>query len=238
MKILCVADHVDPLVYSPQIKQRFAGVDMVLSAGDLPLTYYDFIVSNLNKPLLFVFGNHNLGSIGVYRRSGDSFKDLEAQGADSMDAYVGARYINRKAVREKGLIVAGFGGSLLYSHGENQFSDIRMYVRVLSLLPRLLLNRLLHGRYLDILLTHAPPLGVNDRPDRCHTGFKAFRWFVRVFRPAYHVHGHVHLYDRNQPREQRYCGTRVINAYDHCILEVEPPGSRAPRGVSGARTAP
>ena len=55
MKILCVADHVDPFVYSAGLKSRFRDVELVLSAGDLSLEYYDFIVSTLNKPLYFVF---------------------------------------------------------------------------------------------------------------------------------------------------------------------------------------
>ncbi len=60
MKVLCIADHIDPVIYSANLKARFADVDLVLSAGDLALEYYDFIVSTLNKPLLFVFGNHHL----------------------------------------------------------------------------------------------------------------------------------------------------------------------------------
>jgi len=64
--VLCVADHIGPRVYSPGVKDRFQGVQLVISAGDLPLSYYDFLVSSLNKPLLFVFGNYNLGH---YRRT-------------------------------------------------------------------------------------------------------------------------------------------------------------------------
>ena len=195
MKILCIADHVDPLVYSPQIKQRFGDVDMVLSAGDLPLHYYDFVVSNLN---------------------------------------------NRKVVREKGLLIGGLGGSLVYNRSENQFSDLGMYLRVLGMLPRLLMNRILHGRYIDILLTHAPPLGINDRPDRCHTGFRAFRWFIRAFRPKILVHGHIHLYDTTEVREQVHEGTRVLNAYDHVLIDLPAPPTngrvRRPRHSGG--TAP
>jgi predicted phosphodiesterase len=237
MKILCIADHVDPLVYSPLVKQRFGDVDLVLSAGDLPLNYYDFVVSSLNKPLLFVFGNHNLRGMSSYRRRRDAFDELaESRGGFTYDAYVGARHIDRRVVREKGLLVGGFGGSLLYNNAENQFSDARMYVSVLAMVPRLLVNRLLHGRYLDILLTHAPPYGVNDRPDRCHTGFKAFRWFLRLFHPSYLVHGHIHLHDTTEKREKLCGDTRVLNAYDHCLIEVPDPGCRPPRGARGRRT--
>ena len=232
MKILCVADHVDPLVYSPQVKKRFADVDLVLSAGDLPLNYYDFIVSSLNKPLLFVFGNHNLRGMDRYQKRRDDFDELrEPKSGMNYDSYVGARYVDRKVVREKGLLIGGLGGSLLYNRAENQFSDLSMYARVIRMIPRLLFNRLVYGRYIDILLTHAPPLGVNDRPDRCHTGFRAFLWFLRVFRPRYLVHGHIHLYDTAERRERRYGESVVVNAFDHCLIEIEDPAlsSRPPR---------
>ena len=73
MRLLCVADHVDPFIYSNGLKTRFGKVDLVLSAGDLALGYYDFIISTLNKPLLFVFGNHDLESRSSYGKRPDPF---------------------------------------------------------------------------------------------------------------------------------------------------------------------
>ncbi|MDX9810656.1 MAG: metallophosphoesterase, partial [Sphaerochaetaceae bacterium] len=67
MKILCVADESDPLVYSPNIAERYKDVDFVIAAGDLPLSYYEYIVTSLNKPLYFVFGNHHLDDLSKYR---------------------------------------------------------------------------------------------------------------------------------------------------------------------------
>ena len=66
MKILCVSDQIDPLVYSSNIKERYKDIDFVISAGDLPMEYLDFIVSSLNKAVYFVFGNHNLNEYGLY----------------------------------------------------------------------------------------------------------------------------------------------------------------------------
>jgi Icc-related predicted phosphoesterase len=94
-------------------------------------------------------------------------------------------------------------------------------LRVFGLLPRLFLNRLFHGRYLDILLTHAPPLGIHDRQDLCHKGFKVFLWFMRVFKPKYLLHGHIHLYDLAEVRKTRYNDTEIINVYSHYILNIE-----------------
>jgi predicted phosphodiesterase len=70
VKILCVADEKDLLVYSENIGKRYGDVDLVISAGDLPLRYYEFIVSSLNKNLYFVFGNHHAQQLPRYRKMG------------------------------------------------------------------------------------------------------------------------------------------------------------------------
>ena len=135
---------------------------------------------------------------------------------------VGATYIEGKVVRTKsGVILAGLGGSIWYNGGENQYTDFSMFFSMLRLIPRMLWNKLVHGRYLDILVTHSPPYGINDLPDPCHTGFKVFLWFMRVFKPRLLVHGHVHLYDRNAVREAHYLSTRIVNAYDHTVIQLE-----------------
>jgi predicted phosphodiesterase len=51
MKILAIADTVHELVHSPVGGERFKDVDLVLSCGDLPFDYIEFVVSMLNKPL-------------------------------------------------------------------------------------------------------------------------------------------------------------------------------------------
>ena len=45
MKILCVSDYVDPLIYNQNVKEAFPDIDLILCAGDLPMDYIDFIVS-------------------------------------------------------------------------------------------------------------------------------------------------------------------------------------------------
>ena len=222
MKILCVADHIDPLVYSPAVKARFADVQLVLSAGDLPFSYYDFIMSTLNKPLLFVFGNHNLRFMHLYQGCRDAFGGSDPCAAHGDERRpTGATYIGGRVRRERALLIAGLGGSMWYNGGENQYTELQTALRILRLAPRLLFNRLRYGRFLDILLTHAPPRGIHDGQDRCHWGFRSFLWFMRVFRPRYLVHGHTHLYSPEAVRATRYAETTVLNAYDHVVLDVE-----------------
>ena len=204
MKILCISDQIDPLVYSNSIKERFSGVDLILGAGDLPLEYLDFIVSSLNKPLFFVFGNHHIEKLANMAYEG-----------------FGCVHAGSKVLNSEGIIIAGLGGSMRYNRGVNQFTENQMYLEIIKLIPRLLYNRLFLGRYVDILLTHAPPKGIHDKADKCHTGFKAFLWFIKTFRPKYLVHGHIHLYDLCDTRRTRCMDTEVINAYSHYIIDTD-----------------
>jgi Icc-related predicted phosphoesterase len=207
------------LVYSATVKERFRDVDLVIGAGDLPMDYLGFIASSLNKPVLFVFGNHNLKQLSTFQRGTSAFNHPVD---DQEDRFYGSTYIDNRVNRTKGLIIAGLGGSLRYNKGENQFSDFQMYLKIARLFPSLIWNRFRHGRYLDILVTHTPPLGINDRDDPCHRGFRSFLWFMRAFKPRYLLHGHIHLYDQNSVREAMYQDTRIINVYDYFVLDIEP----------------
>jgi Icc-related predicted phosphoesterase len=220
MKILCVSDQIDPLVYTNSLKQRFGDVDMVLSAGDLPMEYLDFIVSTLNKPLYFIFGNHHTEDYLYYKK--DSQISLY-MGLEETDQFKGsgAIYIHSKVAREDGLLIAGAGGSMRYNKAENQFTEFGMHLEIIKLIPSLIINKIFRGRYLDILLTHASPRGIHDKNDKCHLGFKAFLWFMRVFKPRYLVHGHIHLYDLSEVRTTKYHETLVINAYSHYLIDMD-----------------
>jgi Icc-related predicted phosphoesterase len=219
MKILCISDQIDPLVYTNSIKERFKDVSLVLSAGDLPMDYLDFIVSSLNKPLLFVFGNHHINEYRYYKRGGEGLPLFQNEGPGRIHGS-GAIHIGSQVKCEEGLIFAGLGGSMRYNLGENQYTDFQMSMEILRLIPALVFNRIFRGRYLDILLTHASPLGIHDRKDRCHWGFKCFLWFMRTFKPKYLIHGHIHLYDSSEVRSTRYEDTLVINAYSHYIIDT------------------
>jgi uncharacterized protein len=221
MKILCVADQRDPLVYTNTVKSRFKDVDMVLGAGDLPMEYYGFIVSSLNKPLLFVFGNHHLKELSYFKRGFRDDYSIVATSKIIRHTY-GSIYIGGKIKKVRNILIAGLGGSMRYNDGENQYTDVGMFLTILKLAPRLLWNKIVHGRYIDILLTHAPPFGIHDNPnDLCHRGFKSFLWFMRKFKPAFLIHGHIHLYDMNAKRKSTYDETTVINAFSHILIEFE-----------------
>jgi Icc-related predicted phosphoesterase len=85
---------------------------------------------------------------------------------------------------------------------------------------RLFLNRIFGGRYLDVLVTHAPPCGIHDGEDTCHRGFDAYLRFMRRFRPRYLLHGHQHRL-ATEEWQTRYLDTRVINVYPFRVLDLE-----------------
>ncbi|MBO4728877.1 MAG: metallophosphoesterase [Spirochaetaceae bacterium] len=223
MKILCVSDQIDPLVYSNSAKEHFKDIDIVLCAGDLPMEYIDFIVSTLNKPTYFIFGNHNLKEFGYYHRNAVPQESVNAYYDRSLLSYAhGAHYLGFKTAKaENNLLLAGVSGSIRYNKGLNQYTDREMFFKLLLMIPALILNKLKYGRYLDIFLTHTPPLDIHDKKDPCHRGFKCYRWFLEKFKPAYMIHGHIHLYDIQDTRVSQFCNTTIINAFSHYILEID-----------------
>ncbi len=210
------------------------------------MDYIDFIVTVFNKPTYFVFGNHNLaefkfyhGSSGTQATSTTSAQNIAAMTVNSYQKmeyrnhHHGAVYagfknlvlrnftVKNKKNKDTPLLITGISGSIRYNDGLCQYTDSEMMLHLLCLVPGLILNRLRYGRYLDIFLTHATPYNVHDHKDPCHVGFKAFNWFIKKFKPAYMVHGHIHLYDLREERVSVYEGTTVVNAYAHHILTLE-----------------
>lgn len=231
MKILCVSDYVDPLIYNQNVKEIFPDIDAIICAGDLPMDYIDFIVSVFNKPTYFIFGNHNLKDFGFYHKI-DSPQGQQ-QYMERKHHGSGAKYMGFKTSveniftikdsvtgKERPLLMAGVSGSLKYNNGLCQYSDFEMKIKLIKMIPKLLKNKKKYGTYLDIFLTHATPRHIHDHEDPCHKGFECFNWFIEKFKPTYMIHGHIHLYDMREERIGVYNDTTVINAYAHHILEI------------------
>lgn len=232
MKILCVSDYVDPLIYNQNVLNTFSDIDIVLCAGDLPMDYVDFIVSVLNKPTFFIFGNHNLKEYSYYHKTEQ--KPYAEQISNSgishghgalylgFKTYVNQNitYIDSETNNQTPLLIAGASGSSRYNKGLCQYTNTQMFFNLLKIVPKLLLNKLKYGRYLDIFLTHTPPRHIHDKEDPCHIGFECYNWFLEKFKPKYMVHGHIHLYDLREERISQYIDTTVVNAYAHCVIEL------------------
>ncbi|MDD5369891.1 MAG: metallophosphoesterase [Anaerolineaceae bacterium] len=208
MKILSISDIELGFLYSPQVATRFGDVDLILSCGDLPYFYLEYILSMLNVPLYYVRGNHaNRIEVGV-----DGQRHFPW----------GAMDVHRRQIVCKGLLIAGLEGCLRYNSGPVQYTQDEYWGMVFSMVPGLLLNRMRYGRYLDVFISHAPPTGIHDQSDRAHQGIQAFRWLLDVFHPSVHFHGHTHIYRSGGISETQYRNTRVINTFGYRETELSP----------------
>jgi Icc-related predicted phosphoesterase len=125
-------------------------------------------------------------------------------------------------IRIKTFLIGGLGGSIRYRpDGTNQHTQTDAYFRMFNMLPRMLLNRIQYGRYLDILITHSPPFGIHDDDTQAHTGLKALNWLIQFAKPRYHLHGHTHHYRRNlSVSETKFKETKIINVHPYKLLDV------------------
>ncbi len=177
MRILAVSDEVSPALERAVVSPSFPKVDLILSCGDLPYDYLEFLMDAVDAPLLFVRGNHD-------RPIHSEERVIRApQGGVDVDG---------KVVEKRELIVVGFGGCLRYDpRAANQYTEAQMRWMIRRTWPRLWWNRWRKGRAVDILLTHAPPHGVHDGLDAAHRGFAAFLTFIHRWQPRFHFHGHT-----------------------------------------------
>jgi Icc-related predicted phosphoesterase len=207
MKLLTLSDTVEDIIYNPGIGDRYGDIDMIIGCGDLPYYYLEYVVSKLDVPLYFVRGNH----ANVIEHSSGGGEKGPKGGVD----------LHRRVINHNGLLLAGVEGCLRYRRGPFLYSQYEMWTHVLALTPTLLYNRIFYGRYLDILITHAAPLGIHDQTDLPHQGINAFRWIDKVFHPAYHFHGHIHVYRPDTVTETQFEDTLVINTYGHRVVDVD-----------------
>ncbi|HEY8680094.1 MAG TPA: metallophosphoesterase [Candidatus Dormibacteraeota bacterium] len=210
-RILAVADEVDEGLYGEKL--RDLRPDLVLSAGDLPFDYLEYLVSRLDVPLLYVPGNHDRDL-----SPGDStWLPLRTEGPPRGPR--GCVNADGRIIDAAGLRIAGLGGSHRYRQGANQYSQVDMRWRALALEAQSRVKYALDGRATDILLTHAPPAGVGDAADKAHQGFEAFHRLVRVLSARLLVHGHIHPYGGRQA-DRQLGNTSVVNAVPSRLLEL------------------
>ncbi|MCJ7715236.1 MAG: metallophosphoesterase [Anaerolineales bacterium] len=207
IKVLSISDQVDPRVYSKNLKERYGDVEFVISCGDLSYMYLEYIITILNSPLYFVHGNHD--------------PEFELNAGEPRQYPLGAQNLHGRHLRNQGILLAGVEGSIRYNRRTPyQYTQGKMWNHVFKLVPGLFYNRFIHGRYLDIFVTHAPSAGVHEGSDWAHQGIKAFRWLIDTFQPAYHFHGHIHYYHPDDERESWVGKTKVINTYRSQVTEI------------------
>lgn len=212
VRILALSDRVDNSVYSTAVVSKFGDVDLVIGCGDLPFPYLEYVLTTLNVPLAYVAGNHDRPT-----HTSDGRTVRSPEGAVNVDG----RVVTLRLAGGRHITVAGLGGSMAYGGRLNQYTESEMRRRAFRLLPQLLWRRWRYGRGADLLITHAPPHGVHEGKDHCHTGFRTFSHLIRWARPLYHLHGHIHPSYGIDIAPRHVHDTEVRNVYETDVIEVE-----------------
>jgi uncharacterized protein len=205
MRILAISDVEDEAVAS-SLQERAGSIDLVLGCGDLTYDYLDFVATGIAAPLRAVHGNHDV--------------PLETLDDGQIRTWWEGIDLHGRVVSMDGLLVGGLEGSPRYNNGPFQSSEFDMWLAILRMVPGLIGNRIRRGRFIDVLVTHAPPRGIHDRPDPAHLGFAAFRTFLRWFRPRYQLHGHTHIYDARTVSQTQFGSTTVVNVYGAKTIDL------------------
>ena len=206
MRILAISDEPSDQLWGSRCRDLLAGVDLILSAGDLPSSYLSFLTCFTSAPVVYVHGNHD-----------DHYAQKPPEGCLCADG---------KIMLIRGVRILGLGGSFRYRpDGVNIYTEREMASRIASLRRKL---RAAGG--FDILLTHAPVRGLGDEDHPSHRGFECFGPLLDRYRPAVMVHGHMHQsYTAFFQRQHDYHGVPVINASSSYAFDLpETPGRREP----------
>lgn len=198
MKILTISDEESAYLWDYYQPGQLAGIDMILSAGDLKASYLSFLVTMANRPLLYVHGNHDW-----------RYDSNPPEGCDCIDD---------KLVTVNGLRILGLGGCQMYNRGPYQYTERQMERRI-----RKLQLKLKRAGGVDIVLTHAPLRGYGDADTVVHRGYEAFFPLLDKYKPKYFIHGHVHksYSGTNFQRTMQYGSTTIINASGRYVFDTE-----------------
>jgi hypothetical protein len=214
VRALAVSDEEVPYLCAGRAREL--GVDLVIGAGDLSFEYLSTLVDLVNRPGVFVPGNHDPDLSGFSERGGLWMRAGMPEEWPGPAGFVDA---DGRVVDVGGVRVAGLGGCLRYRAGPNQWSEAeqaRRGRRVVRAARRL---RRRDGRGVDILLTHAPPRHCGDGEDPPHHGFECLHKVVAELQPRMLVHGHIHPYDQSMP-DRLIGATAVVNVVGHRVLEL------------------
>ncbi|MBQ6469459.1 MAG: metallophosphoesterase family protein [Lachnospiraceae bacterium] len=209
MKILIIADKEERFLWDYYNPKRTEGVDLILSCGDLKPMYLEFLQTVVNRPLLYVRGNHD-----------DYYEKKPPQGCTC---------IEDRIYDFHGLRILGLGGSMKYNTRKNMYTEEEMARRVRRADRQIVLR---NG--FDILLAHAPAKGYGDMEDLPHNGFDCFNDLLNKYRPAYMFYGHCHKsYGGFQRQMEHPSGTVLVNGYGYYTIEI-PEDSYPGRGKTGS----
>lgn len=213
---LVIADEIAPELTAGTL--RDIDPDLVLSAGDLPFDYVEWVASTVRCQTVYVPGNHDPENTarrdGAHGAWGDVGMIREAPRPH------GVLHADLDVVQAAGLTIAGLGGCVRYREGPHQYTQ-RQYVGRANKLMR----RARRRGPVDVLLTHAPPYNLGDQPDRPHVGIEALHTVLARLEPTWHLHGHIHPYGLTMP-DRQVGRTTLRNVIPWRVLDITPRVSR------------
>lgn len=129
VRILAVADRVDPALYSPAVRERRP--HLVVACGDLPFEYLEYLVTLLNVPLVYVPGEEDPELTPDPPGAGEGLRweapETQVKGPQ------GCINLDGRIEQVAGVTVAGLGGALHRYDGPNQYTQAEMRWRALRL---------------------------------------------------------------------------------------------------------
>ena len=136
VKILAISDVPSKALWDYDTRARLEGIDLILSCGDLPKKYLEYLTNFTAAPILYVHGNHD----GSYQTEGEPG---------------GCICVDDQVYTWKGLRIMGLGGCQRYNKEDTyQYTEKAMRRRA---------HKLEHQAHkkggIDLLLTHAPAKG-------------------------------------------------------------------------------
>jgi Icc-related predicted phosphoesterase len=195
MRVLAVSDIEEPVLYEETKQTKIGKVDLIISCGDVKLSYLSYLATVYQGLLFFVRGNHDKAVTG------------ELQFGENL---------HNRFVNYQGIKFLGFEGSPVYSNEGVQYTDFSIGIQV----KKAILKSLILGSP-DCVITHAPPKGIHDQSDYAHRGTAAYTDLIKWLKPRFFLHGHTHLnYNRNAPRITQIGPTTVINVYGYYLFEI------------------
>ena len=198
MKILVIADIESKSLWDNYAPEKFEGIDLIISCGDLCADYLEFLATMLTIPILYVPGNHDT-----------KYTETPPGGCECIDG---------KIFTYNGVRFLGLGGSMRYKSGPFMYTEKQMKHNI-----RRVKGKIIRHSGFDVLVTHAPVKGFGDLPDLPHRGFACFGKLLELCRPSYMIHGHVHAnYGSKFARTREHpSGTTIINAYEKYVFDYD-----------------
>lgn len=116
-----------------------------------------------------------------------------------------------ETVSVQGVVFGGFEGCVRYKESKTA----KMYTQDEA--KELLTNY----PYVDVMLTHCPPYGINDEPDELtHMGFLGLRSYLDNVHPKHWFHGHTYPKEGEQIFEHNGTQIHYVSGVEVLTIEV------------------